>query len=354
MRGRPAGVAVVTVLTAALAAWLPMPPVFVERYYSTGVYPLLQGGVTGLSNLVPVALFDIVGFGLAACVLVILVLAVRQGPRLGWGKVMARALILTATIGAAGYLVFLGVWGLNYRRVPIVQKIAFDPSAVTAAAAVEFAHRVARELNATYEPAHAAPSGGDLAELSQAFASAQRALGVKRPARPARPKSTLLDPYFRATAVEGMTNPFFLETLVVSSLLDVERPFVVAHEWSHLAGFADEGEANFVGWLTCMAGSAAERYSGWLFLYRETVARLGDQDRADVARALSHGPRADLQAIVDRRRRHVNLAMSRVSWQAYDRYLRANRVEAGAASYADVVKLVLGATFEDGWTPLLR
>jgi len=354
MRGRPAGVAVVTVLTAALAAWLPTSPALVERYYSTGMYPLLQGRLTGLSNLVPVALFDLVGLGLAAWVLVILVRAIRQGPRLGWSTVMARALTLAATFGAVGYLVFLGAWGLNYRRVPIVQKIAFDSSAVTAAAAVEFARRAVRELNATYEPAYAAPSGDDLAELSRAFTRSQRALGVQRPARPARPKSTLLDPYFRVTAVEGMTNPFFLETLVVSSLIDVERPFVVAHEWSHLAGFADEGDANFVGWLTCMEGGAAERYSGWLFLYRETAARLGDQDRADVAEALSHGPRADLQAIVDRHRRHVNPAMSRVSWHAYDRYLRANRVESGAASYAEVVRLVLGATFEDGWTPLLR
>jgi hypothetical protein len=43
-----------------------------------------------------------------------------------------------------------------------------------------------------------------------------------------------------------MTDPFFLETLVASDVLPFERPFLVAHEWSHLAGIADEGEANFV------------------------------------------------------------------------------------------------------------
>jgi len=109
-----------------------------------------------------------------------------------------------------------------------------------------------------------------------------------------------------------------------------------------------------VGWLTCMEGGAAERYSGWLFLYREIAARLGDHDRAEVAEGLSEGPRADLEAISARHRRHVNLAMSRVSWQAYDRYLRANRVESGAASYADVVRLVLGTTFDQGWKPRLH
>jgi hypothetical protein len=29
-------------------------------------------------------------------------------------------------------------------------------------------------------------------------------------------------------------------------------------------------------------------------------------------------------------------------------------VEAGAASYAEVVRLVLGTKFENGWTPVLK
>ena len=43
-----------------------------------------------------------------------------------------------------------------------------------------------------------------------------------------------------------MTDPFLLETLIAPDLLEVERPFVIAHEWAHLAGYADESEANFV------------------------------------------------------------------------------------------------------------
>ena len=38
----------------------------------------------------------------------------------------------------------------------------------------------------------------------------------------------------------------------------------------------------------------------------------------------------------------------------YDSYLKANRVTAGAASYADVVRLVLGVEFRDNWTPVRR
>jgi hypothetical protein len=36
-----------------------------------------------------------------------------------------------------------------------------------------------------------------------------------------------------------------------------------------------------------------------------------------------------------------------VSWQVYDRYLRANRVDAGVASYDEVTRLVLGSALTE-------
>jgi hypothetical protein len=139
-----------------------------------------------------------------------------------------------------------------------------------------------------------------------------------------------------------MTDPFFLETLVASDLLPFERPFVVAHEWSHLAGFADEGEANFIGWLTCLRGDVPAQYSGWLSLYTELASGLPRRDRVDLAAGLAPGPRADLQAMADRLARNVSPAVSAAGWRVYDQYLKANRIEAGAASYAEVVRLALG------------
>jgi hypothetical protein len=46
--------------------------------------------------------------------------------------------------------------------------------------------------------------------------------------------------------------------------------------------------------------------------------------------------------------------VSAAGWRVYDQYLKANTVQAGAASYADVVKLVLGTKFGDGWKPQLK
>jgi hypothetical protein len=139
-----------------------------------------------------------------------------------------------------------------------------------------------------------------------------------------------------------MTDPYFLETMIASDVLPVERPFIVAHEWGHLAGVADEGEANLTGLLTCLHGGPAAQYSGWLFLYRELAGAAPAADRAALARALAAGPRDDLRAIRERNEREISPRLSAVGWRVYDSYLRVNRVEAGAASYAEVVKLVLG------------
>jgi len=169
---------------------------------------------------------------------------------------------------------------------------------------------------------------------------------------PGRPKRTILDPYFRRAGVDGMTDPFFLETLIATDVLPFERPQVIAHEWAHLAGINDEGEANFVGWLACLRASSAAQYSGWLFIFRELGQSVPGEARKLITASLGPGPRADLRAINDRIIRNVNPRISAVGWSVYDSYLKANRVEAGAASYGEVVRLVVGTRLASGWDPL--
>jgi hypothetical protein len=345
------------ILAALLCAIAPIPPTFVERFYTGLAYPILQRTLTSVSNLTSIALLDVLIVVTLGWWLAMLVRDIRRGPaRHRWARVGGHVMVRTLAGGALVYIAFLATWGLNYRRVPLTEKLAFDVEAVTAEAARDLALIAVAEVNALYAAAHAAPVSGDSAEvdLAAAFADAQRLVGVRQPARPARPKRTMLDPYFRAAAVDGMTDPFFLETLIVSDLLPFERPHVIAHEWSHLAGFADESEANFLGWLTCTQGSESVRYSGWLFLFRELLGSLSAETRQEVSARLDEGPRRDLQAIVERLRRTVNPTVSAIGWRTYDAYLRANRVESGAASYAEVIRLVLGVRFGPNWRPQLR
>lgn len=341
------------VVAAVGAALVPTPAPAVERFYSTGAYLAFQPLLTSAANLVPFALLDALICG------TVLVLAIKAVPnaRDGWARTSLQLLRRTAVWGAALYLVFLSVWGLNYRRVPLADKLRFESSAVTSDAARDFAYLAADELQRLHEPAHRGgwpASGVPGPSLAAGFATTLEQLGVPRGVTVGRPKRTALDWFFRRSGVDGMIDPFFLETLVATRLLPFERPSVVAHEWSHLAGFADEGEANFVGWLTCLHGSPGDQYSGWLFLYGEVVSGLRPRESAEVLAKLAPGPRADLQAIAARLRREVDPRLATAGGRVYDRYLKANRIAVGVASYAQVVRLALGVRFADGWSPQLR
>ena len=335
------------------AALVPIPAATVEQLYSAALYPGLQRVVTAFSNLLPFALFDALLMSLVGAWAWLLVreVARRRG---GWARIAARAVLRTVTAAAALYLAFLAAWGLNYRRVPLADKLEFDATSVSTAAARALATKAVAEVNRLHGSADRGAGADVDPSLAGAFSRTQAELGVGLTARPARPKRSILDMYFKRAAVDGMTDPYFLETLVVSDLLPFERSFVVAHEWSHLAGFADEGEANFVGWLTCLRGSPAAQYSAWLFLYREAIGAVRIDDRRAVAGELAAGPRDDLRAIAQRIQNHVSPMLSAVGWQVYDRYLKANRVEAGTASYADVVRLILGTRFSPSWVPAVR
>ena len=333
------------VVTAGVAAVLPWPQTLVERWYSTGIYPLLQRPMTGLTNRVPFALADVALVLALAAWLLMAALALRRSGRPRFWAAVALIATRTAVSIAVIYLAFLGLWGLNYRRLPLERKLGLDAGALTPAAARATTMVAVSKVNELYAKAHAAGwSPGDRVDssLASAFSSAARDLNGSGRTVPGLPKHTLLNLYFRPAAVDGATDPFFLETLLASDLLPFERPFVVAHEWSHLAGFADEGEANFMGWLACARADAPAQYSGWLFLYEQLRRDLSRHDREDVVKQLAAGPRADLREIAARLARDVRPEVSAAGWRVYDTYLKANRVEAGAASYEQVVRLVLG------------
>ncbi len=331
---------------AALAALVPLPSGVVESVYSNGLFPPLQRAVTTVSNLTPLPLFDVIVAGAAAWWGWQLTRRWRERRRLGLGGVALRVLLQTATLSAAIYLAFLTFWGWNYQRRQLLETLPFDRAGVSTAALRQLADTAVARANALYGAAHRdgwVAAGPTIdRRLAEGFWAAQRDLGGRRPIVPGRPKRTLFDAYFTRAGVAGMTDPFFLETFVASDLLAFERPHVIAHEWAHLAGYNDEGDANFVGWLACLKSGVPQQYSGWLFLYSEVSAALDRTELRRVSATLADGPRDDLRAIRARLEAHVNRRVSAVGWQVYDQYLKANRVEEGRRSYSQVVTLVLG------------
>ena len=347
------------IVVAAIFAVAPLPRHVVERVYSRGMYPMVQPGLTALSNRTSFAWFDAIVLVALAVIAVMWTVRLRSPRRRthGIGRTLAVLTLDTLALAAVLYLWFLGAWGLNYQRQPLREQLDFREEQITPDALRALAIRVVNALNDLHPQAHdegwaELPATRDT--LEPAFVHAQRDLAMGWTARAGRPKPTLFNFYFTRVAIDGMTAPFVLETLANQTLLPFERAATVAHEWSHLAGYADESEANFVGWLVCMRGDVPAQYSGWLALYGSVAGALPASEREEISRRLAAGPRADLRAISDRIRQHAIPTASRAGYALYDRFLKANRVEAGIRSYGEVVRLMLGTRFTDDGAPVVR
>jgi hypothetical protein len=326
---------------------MPLPADWVERVYSRTLYLTFQPYVTTASNLSPVALFDIIS------ILVLGVgvrLLIKDWRRLGFREAALQCALRAVTTAAVVYVLFLVTWGINYRRVPLETKLDFQRPRISEEGARNLAATSIDRLNAGYSLAHGREL--DVSALEQSFADAQRLLGSERLAVVGRPKWSLTWPYFRYAAIDGMTVPVVLEVLVNPDVLPFERPTVLAHEWAHLAGYADESEANFVAWITAVRSTdPVAQYSGWLDAYILTTNALPRAARRTLPR-LDDGPREDLRSITARYQRSSPVVRN-AAREVYDSYLKANRIEEGIANYGVVLQLILGTKFEGGWKPVL-
>src|SRR5205823_6809012 len=118
----------------------------------------------------------------------------------GWWRPAALIVWRAVVWSAALYVAFLAVWGLNYRRVRLVDALRFDASRVTPAAAANAAAIAIGHLNALSDRAHR-QGWVDIGTVDNTLAAAlDRAVhdvGRTQVVIPARPKRTLLDLWFR-------------------------------------------------------------------------------------------------------------------------------------------------------------
>lgn len=347
-----------TLVAIALAALaFPLPAGFIERYYVPDVYLPTQRFITPIANLIPLAIFDVLLVVSVVWVMALLLRGVRSSWRDRQVAPVAKVFWRLLVFAASTYIAFLAVWGLNYQRVPLSEKLEMVSGVPEPEAVMALGLEAASRLNDLYMEVYdmdLLDRPWQTTSLREGFSEIQVLLGADVPAVPGRLKPTVLGPYFRWTGVSGMINPFALESLASQDLLAFEQPFVAAHEWAHLAGYADEAEASFVGWLTCLRSGELAAYSGWLALFAELTNEVTHNGRTKLFEALNEGPLEDLTAITERQQRNQIPLLRRFGWSIYDRYLRANRVGEGVRRYGAVVTLATQTSFTAGWTPIRR
>jgi hypothetical protein len=240
---------------------------------------------------------------------------------------------------AALYLIFFWSWGLNYHRPALASKLVVDDSKTRDDAMEGFAKRVAAELNRLYD-AKEREGYDENRTRQEAGRRVERVVKIIDgtdwlSAR--RIKTSLIaGPWLRAAGVDGIFNPLGHEPIITRTLLDIERPFVIAHELAHVRGYPEEGDANVIAaFATLMSDDPVFQYSGWLNLWLYVRTR-------ELDGLLDPGPREDVRRIFERARAEQIRWVSDFQRSLLDVFLKANNVEEGIRSYSRVVLLVAG------------
>ncbi len=261
-------------------------------------------------------------------------------------------LLLNCAVIIALYAVWFELsWGWNYARAPLETRVQFFPSRVTVRGATLLRTRAMAQMNALAASAHvAADTPIDVEALRAVWLPAVQRAGDEWAPAVGSPKPTIADPFMQATGTSGFINPLTLNVALASDLLWFERPFDLAHEWSHDAAYAREDEANYLAIVTCLRSpDPAVRYSGWfeLFLYLPQRRRYAHREFVPLVWR-------DFAALRGRNARHINVILAHWSWRTYNAYLKSNRVASGIANYDEVTKLMLGVPLDATGLPLAR
>ena len=178
-------------------------------------------------------------------------------------------------------------------------------------------------------------------------AEAMRGLGEDYPELAGyypRPKGLLVPWILSIQNLTGVYSPFTVEANYNSGMTDYNIPFTACHELSHLRGFMQEEEANFIAYLACSRSDNVQfRYSGNLlgWIYCMSVLHNVDYDAwEEVRQTLAPEVEPDLAANREYWARYDG-AVAEVSNKVNDTYLKANGQDDGVKSYDRMVDLIV-------------
>lgn len=332
------------ILLAAAIKLFSFYPSAVERYYSKGIYPVVARLQRMLFGWIPFSIGDVVYLGVIVLLiwrLVRLIRAlIRRDAGHGWFLLFLRR---TLFVVLWVYVLFNGLWGLNYDRPGIADQLHLQVRPYSTAELNRLILLLIGEMNGL-------DSAGkvDRAGLSHMRTLRNGALAAYDTLSGQDPMFTYSNPSVKPSLFSypgayigfaGYYNPFSGEAQVNTWNPAFTQPYTTCHEMGHQLGYAKENEANFVGFLAAShSHDPAFRYSVYFDLFLYAVREVSVRDSALVRSyrdRLSPGVREDLRELQRFNRKFAN-PMEPVIWRLYGRYLRANRQPHGITTYTEV------------------
>lgn len=321
-------------------------PETVELLYSNGLYVFLSKSERFLLGWIPFSVGDIIyGF------LIIYLLHSIWRARKNWRSQWKDRLLKILSGFSIFYFAFHLLWGLNYYRQPLFEKMNIKRE-YTDAELYAFTEKLIVKTNEIQLAITHDKNKKVTNPYSQDSIFSMTQNGYNRLAKehpyfrytvPSRKKSLFSLP-LTYMGFGGYLNPFTNESQVNYKLPMYGFPNVICHEMAHQIGFASESECNFIGFMACIKNEDLYfQYAAYNVALRyclENVFLKNEEKFKSYKLLINVG-------ILK------NYRESEVFWQQYDtfidkgfhafydQYLKANQQQDGLESYSKFVDLLI-------------
>ncbi|CUX21601.1 DUF3810 domain-containing protein [Clostridium sp. C105KSO13] len=325
------------------------------EWYSAHIYPLFVGTVGRFAGVFSFSLSELALYVLIVLLAGSFIHAVASAVRNKCGGPVilqwASGLFLTVSVLVLLYVLNCGI---NYRRVSFSEKSDIQMVEYTVEDLKQTCMWLTEELNARTGLVNRDEAGVMklTGEDERAAVTAMEQLGEQYPALSGyypQPKSLLVSEILSWQGITGIYSPFTVEANYNEDMTAYNIPFTACHELSHLRGFMQEEEANFIAFLACKDAAGEDfQYSGYLmgWIYSTNALKRMDAKAADEVRfGLNQQVETDLKAN-SRFWNSYEGTVAEVSNKVNDTYLKVNGQSDGVQSYDRMVDLIVSYHLE--------
>ncbi len=320
-------------------------PELVERLYSNGIYKPLGSILSKAFGILPFSAAEFIVILVPAA---FIVYTVRTLLNMQLLKYLTNILVIVSIV----FFSFIGVWGLNYYRMPFASIAGLEvrPASVYELESlcldlIERANTLRLSVSVDSEGNVAIP--GSPRDILKNCHKGYESVAGKYPELSgsySHPKPVLLSRLMNYTGLCGVYFPFTGEANVNIAIPESTLPYTASHEMAHQRGFSREDEANYISYLACSAHPDVNyRYSGILLALTNSMNALHDTDQAlfkKLSESYSDEVRHDLASINEFWAGYEG-PVERATDRINDKYLKANNQKDGVKSYGRMVDLLI-------------
>jgi len=321
-------------------------PEFVENYYSNGLYICISSLSRIIFGIFPFSVGDLC-YLFAILFLIIGYFKNRKTIKLSWKDRLLKIISFFSVF----YFLFNFLWGLNYYRVPLFEKLKIEKE-YSNSDLLKFTQLLIAKTNSI----HSQITKNDSLKVVFPYSQEQvfemnlkgyYSLSKQIPSfnyEHSSIKKSLFSLPLSYMGFSGYLNPFTNEAQVNDKIPMYNFPTTVTHEMAHQLGFASESEANFLGFLASINNENAYfQYSGYNLALHYCLSNWSYRDETQFKKLL----KSVHPGIIKNYKESDDFWNNYESFVEtgfhifYDRFLKMNQQKDGMESYSRFVDLLV-------------